>query len=300
MATKKAKKTARKSNSWKDIDQDVRAKSMSSVAFKRMIFGRCRKTFVVIGVIAALWGGAKLFVMTDDFSNALMQAGRALPLKTIETESDVLDRDWILKRLDLNRDGLNLLSLDLGAMKERLEDHPQILSAELARQLPDTLFISIEERDPIAKVLASDLERGRITLLVDAEGVVYEGVGYDRKRVRALPFLDGIRLKRNDGRFEPIVGMDVLEGLLSEARMIAPHLYSSWKVVSMEAWPNIVVKSEFAREVVFEPSPDGYRRQLAELDYIIDHHRSRSINRVARVDLTLKSQVPVTRASYVQ
>jgi len=300
MATKKANKNARKPNSWKDIDQDVRVKSMSSAAFKRMIFGRCRKTLVVIGAIAALWGGAKLFLMTDDFSKALTQAGRALPLKTIETESDVVDRDWILKRLDLNRDGLNLLSFDLGAMKERLEDHPQILRAELARQLPGTLFISIEERDPIAKILASDVERGRITLLVDAEGVVYEGVGYDRKRIRALPSLDGIRLKRNDGRFEPIAGMDVLEGLLSEARTIAPHLYSSWKVVSMEAWPNIVVKSEFAREVVFEPSPDGYRRQLAELDYIIDHHRSRSINRVARVDLTLKSQVPVTRASYVQ
>lgn len=300
MATKKPMKTARRSKSWKDIDQDVRAKSMSSTAFKRMFFARCRKSVITIVAIAAIAVGAKLFLETEDVSSALTQAGRALPLKMVETESDVLDREWILHYLDLNRDGLNLLTLDLGEMKQSLESYSQIRSAELARQLPDTLFVSIQEREPIAKIIASDVDRARITLLVDQEGVVYEGIGYDSKMVRSLPSLDGIRLKRKDGGFEPISGMDVVEVLLTEARTLAPHLYRSWKVVSMEAWPNIVVKSDFAKEAVFEPTPGGYRRQLAELDYIIDYNKSRSVNRVARVDLTLKSQVPVTRASFVQ
>lgn len=300
MATKKATKTARKSKSWKDIDQDVRAKSMSSTAFKRMFFARCRKLVVVIVAIVALGVGAKLFLETEDVSSALTEAGRALPLKMVETESDVLDREWILHRLDLNREGLNLLTLDLGEMKQTLENYPQIRSAELARQLPETLFVSIEEREPIAKIIASDVDRARITLLVDQEGVVYEGIGYDSKLVRSLPSLDGIRLKRKDGGFEPISGMDVLEDLLTEARTLAPHLYRSWKVVSMEAWPNIVVKSDFAKETVFGTTQGGYRRQLAKLDYIIDHNKSRSVYRVARVDLTLESQVPVTRASFVQ
>ena len=100
---------------------------------------------------------------------------------------------------------------------------------------------------------------------------------------------------RGNGSLDPLN-----DDVLSEARTLAPHRYSSWKVVSFEAWPNIVVKSDFAREAVFEPNPNGYRRQLAELDYIIDYNKSRSVNRVARVDLTLKSQVPVTRASFVQ
>ena len=300
MATKKATKTARKSKSWKDIDQDVRAKGMSSTAFKRMIFARCRKSVIVIVAIVVVAGGAKLFLETEDVSNALTKAGRALPLKTVETESDVLSREWILYHLDLNRDGLNLLTLDLGEMKRSLESYTQIRKAELVRQLPDTLFVSIEEREPIAKIIASDVGRGRITLLADDEGVIYEGIGYDPKQVLSLPSLDGIRLKRKDGGFKSIAGMDILEELLSEARTLAPHLYSSWKVVSFEAWPNIVVKSDFAREAVFEPNPNGYRRQLAELDYIIDYNKSRSVNKVVRVDLTLNSQVPVTRASFVQ
>ena len=123
-------KTARRSKSWKDIDQDVRAKSMSSTAFKRMFFARCRKSVITIVAIAAIAVGAKLFLEAEDVSSALTQAGRALPLKMVETESDVLDREWILHYLDLNRDGLNLLTLDLGEMKQSLESYSQIRSAE--------------------------------------------------------------------------------------------------------------------------------------------------------------------------
>lgn len=297
MATKKAAKTARKSKSWKDIDQDVRAKSISSTALKRLMLERCRNAVLVLVAIAAIAGAAKLLMMRGDFTEALTEAGRALPLKAIETTSDALDREWILDYLDLNMEEMNLLSFDLADMKSRLEAYPQIRRAELARQLPDTLYISIEEREPIAKALAADVERGRITLLVDRYGVVWEGLGYDRKRIQSLPFLDGIRLKRVDGQFERIKGMEVVDGLLSEARELAPHLYSSWKVVSLESWPNLIVKSEFAREAVFESNSKGYRRQLAELDYIIDHHRSRSVSQVARVDLTMNAQVPVTQAT---
>ena len=297
MATRKAAKTVRKSKTWKDIDQDVRAKSMSSTAFKRMMLARCRKAILFVAVLAGLAGATKLLLMRADFSEALTEAGRALPVKAIETSSDALDREWILDYLDLNRANMNLLSFDLAEMKARLEAYPQVRSAELARELPDTLHISIEEREPVARALAADVERGRVTLLVDREGVVWEGRGYDRKRIDALPYLDGIRLKRDEGRFQRIKGMEVVDDLLSEAQAIAPHLYSSWKVVSLASWPNLVVKSEFAREAVFGANPKGYRRQLSELDYIIDHHKSRSVTRVARVDLTMNSQVPVTQAT---
>jgi len=273
---------------------------MSSTAFKRMMFARCRKAILAVAIFAGVLAGAKALMMRGDFSEALTEAGRALPVKAIETASDALDREWILDYLDLNRSNLNLLSFDLAEMKTRLEAFPQVRSAELARELPDTLHISIEEREPIAKALAADVARGRITLLVDRDGVVWEGLGYDRKRIDSLPYLDGIRLKRVDGGFERIKGMEVVDGLLNEAQTIAPHLYSSWKVVSLASWPNLVVKSEFAREAVFEANPKGYRRQLAELDYIIDHHKSRSVRSVARVDLTMNSQVPVTQATAIR
>lgn len=300
MATKKAVKNARKSKSWKDIDQDVKAKSMSTTALKRIIFSRCRKAVLYTLLVLVVFGGAKLFLMTEGVSAALTKAGKALPIEHIEIESDALTREWILSYLELDLDNLNLLGIDLGNLKERLERHSQVYSVKIARQLPDTLFISVKEREPIARVLAEDVERGRITLLVDREGVVYEGIGYEAKQVNGLPYLDGIRLKRNGGGFEPLKGMAHVDKLLAETKEIAPHIYRTWKVVSLEDLPKIVVKSSFAKKIVFEPTGADYRRQLSELDYIIDYHKSHSFRSVAKVDLTMKSQVPVTKSTVVR
>ncbi len=298
MAGKKPSKNASKSRSWKDIDQDVKAKSMSSTALKRAIFSRCRKFAFYSILVLVLVGGAKLFLMTEGVSSALTKAGKSLPIKNIDIESDALSRKWVLNYLGLDGDETpNLLSLDLGSLKDRLEFQAQVSSVKIARQLPDTLYIAIQEREPIAKVLAEDVERGRITLLVDRTGVVYEGVGYDSKRISLLPFLDGIRLKRHNGQYEAIKGMEHVDKLLSEAFEIAPHIYRSWKVISLESLPKLIVKSNFAKEIVFELVSTDYRRQLAELDYIIDYHKSHSYKSIAKVDLTMKSQVPVTHVA---
>ncbi len=260
MAGKKPSKNTSKSRSWKDIDQDVKAKSMSSTALKRAIFSRCRKFAFYSILVIVLVGGAKLFLMTEGVSTALTKAGKSLPIKNIEIESDALSREWVLNYLGLDGDEtLNLLGLDLGSLKDKLEFQAQVSFVKIARQLPDTLYIAIEEREPIAKVLAEDVERGRITLLVDRTGVVYEGVGYDSKRISILPFLDGIRLKRNEGQYEAIEGMEHVDKLLSEAFEIAPHIYRSWKVVSLEELPKLIVKSNFAKEIVFEPVATDYR-----------------------------------------
>lgn len=296
MAAKKSARNARKTRSWKDIDQDVKAKSTSSTALKRAIFSRCRKIAFYSIFVLVLAGGAKLFLMTEGVSAALTRAGKSLPIKQIEIESDALSREWVLSFLNLEGESQNLLGIDLGSLKDKLETHAQVYSVKLARQLPDTLFISIQEREPVAKVLAEDVERGRITLLVDRNGVVYEGVGYDSKRISVLPFLDGIRLKRDEGQYEVIEGMELVDKLLAETLEIAPHIYRTWKVVSLEELPKLIVKSNFAKEIVFEPVSTDYRRQLAELDYIIDYHKSLSYTSIAKIDLTMNSQVPVTHA----
>ncbi len=300
MATKKAAKGARRSKSWKDIDQDVKAKSMSSTAFKRRLLARCRRVGYCVAALVAAFFAGKLLLMTEDVSAALTKAGRALPIKVVEVESDALSRDWIMSYLGVDREGLNLLEVNLKALKVQLLELPQVASVDVARRLPDTLFISVVERDPIAKILVEDVERGRVTLLVDREGVVYEGTGYDAKRIKSLPFLDGFSLKRLERGFERVEGMDLVDRLLSEAREIAPHIFQTWKVVSLGELPKLIVKSNFAREIVFEPRAVDYRKQLSELDYIIDYHKSRSYRSIAKVDLTMNSQVPVVPTSLVR
>ncbi len=293
MDRKKESGASRKTNSWKDIDQDVKAKGISKTAFKRILLSRCRAVGAIVGAFLILAAALKLFVMNEDLSVSLSKAGRALPVKAILLESDALPRDWVLEYLDLSDRELDLLGLDIGQLKTKLESHPQALSVEIARQLPDTLFISVNEREPVAKVLAEDARRGRLTLLVDRYGIVYEGIGYGAKQIKSLPYLDGIRLRQAEGGFEPLIGMEPVANLLSQTREVAPHLHQSWKVVSLAEYPRLIVKSGFVREVVFEKDKPDFRRQISRLDYIVDYYKSHGYSKVAKVDLTMNSQVPV-------
>ncbi|HCR29681.1 MAG TPA: hypothetical protein DIV79_06675 [Opitutae bacterium] len=296
MARRKTANASRKSNSWKDIEQDVKAKSISETAFKRILLARCRTVALFAGAFLIAAAGLKLFVMNDDLSVSITKAGRALPVKSIIVESDALPRDWILEYLDLNEGEIDLLGLELDRLKARLEKHPQTFSAQIARQLPDTLFISVKEREPVAKMLAEDARRGRLTLLVDRFGIVYEGIGYGPKQIKSLPNLDGVRLKRNEDGFEPLVGMEPVDDLLSQTRDIAPHLYQSWKIVSLAEFPKLIVKSGFVREIVFEKGETDFRRQISRLDYIVDYYKSHAFSKVEKVDLTMNSQVPVEQS----
>ncbi len=53
--------------------------------------------------------------------------------------------------------GINLLTVDLGAIAERLQRHPWIRSASVYRRFPGSLIIEIEERTPRAILAAEKL-----------------------------------------------------------------------------------------------------------------------------------------------
>ena len=72
----------------------------------------------------------------------------------------------ILAALKAER-GAPLLAIDVAAAKARLERLPWIRSAEVERQLPDTVRVKVEERKPFAL-----WQLGQRLSLIDREGVV--------------------------------------------------------------------------------------------------------------------------------
>ncbi len=83
------------------------------------------------------------------------------------------------------RDDENLFALNLGEIRDRLESVPVIRSAEVVRQLPQTLVIRVDERLALARLGSQD----RLALAVDAEGMVL-GPGSVRPN---LPVIVGLR-----------------------------------------------------------------------------------------------------------
>lgn len=277
---------------WKDIDQGVKPKTMSKASKQRVLMGRVRWFLGVAAIVVVVVVVAKFVLFSPVGPRLLAQAGEALPVARVEVTTDgVLSREFVLNMMELHEGETDLLALDIDVLKDRLIAIPQVRDAEVERHFPDSLAITIEEREPIVRILARRATGETIALLVDGEGYVFEGEDFDTKFLRSLPSLGGVSLKREGRGYARIDGMKDVNDLLMEAKAVAPHIYRSWRVVSLEQSPNIVVRSKFAKEVIFEPG--NYRQDLAQLDYVLDYYRGQVVNTVASIDLTLGNQVPV-------
>lgn len=79
----------------------------------------------------------------------------------------------------------NIFRVDLEALRRDLKDDPWIQSARVRRKLPDTLYVTLHERTPVAVAAAGGLH------LVGADGVLIQP--YDPEAVPGhFPVLDGI------------------------------------------------------------------------------------------------------------
>lgn len=81
--------------------------------------------------------------------------------------------------------GTNLWQLDTGTLAQRLATHPLVAGAQVTRRWPHTLLVRIQERVPVALLVADGS-----FLLVDATGVVMERVS--QAASLNLPLISGL------------------------------------------------------------------------------------------------------------
>ena len=115
------------------------------------------------------------------------------------------------------RRGMPILAFDPQAAKARLESLPWVRAATVERRLPDTIYVRLAEREPLA-LWQKD---GRFAL-IDREGVVItrEGLG----RYRALPLVVGAEAAAHAEsllellRAHPVVNDEVAAAIRVSAR----------------------------------------------------------------------------------
>ena len=156
------------------------------------------------------------------------------------------DRLAILTALGVAR-GTPILGVDLAAAKTRLETLPWIRSAEVERLLPDTLFVRLTERHP----LALWQRQGKLTLVAD-DGAVLTGEKVDA--YGALVVLVG-----DDA---PKLGAGLLAMLASEPALY-PHVAAAVRVGDRR-WD---LKLDNGIDVALpEDEPAAAWHRLAQLD----------------------------------
>jgi cell division protein FtsQ len=283
--------------SWRSIRQVVNPRTMTSQGRRRLGWILARATFslFLLGGLAAL--GVYLYRGFETPARTLAPVVRDEPLEEIVVITDgVLSRTWVADRLSLPA-GIPLMAVDLDRAKLVLEREGQVRVAVITRDFPGTLVVTLEERVPVLRALVP-LEGGRReALFVARDGVVYRGFEYDPKMVAGLPWMDGVRLTRSGSGFAPVVGVDRASELIVAAHAEAPHLAAEFRVISLADLPRIHVRTDAVREIVFDPG--HYRRQLARLDYILEHYRRQGTppGGIERIDLSVSSQVAVRLAA---
>ena len=277
---------------------------MSQGGRKRMFMTVFRVTAAVVAMVVIVGG---ILVFTEFFNEdprKISAVVDTVPIKEIMLRTDgVLDQAWITRTLALPAKA-TLMELDIDALRTTLLADDQVLSATVARKFPSTLEITLAERSPVALVNAQLGGGAPRPLLVARDGVVYDGRGYDRSLMGTLPFLDGIRLAKVGDKLQPIADMSVVADLLATARNEAPHLYQTWKVVSLarlEADRVIEVRASNIERIIFLANNSAdFLRQIAQLDVLIDSVRAQADQPVTEINLAVgrmtdgRIQVPVT------
>lgn len=294
------KDNAASERSWRTIRQDVTPRAMSARGRRRRQIAWLKVVSLVALTGAAGWGIYEMVHTWENDRAAIASAVKSEPVKDIVIVTDgVLGKDWAARLLALPRN-TTLMALDLAALREKLIAVGQVRVAVLTRSFPDTLVINLQERTPVARIQVEDrLEKKQ--LLVAKDGVVYEGVGYDKALLATLPWLADFRLRRTeDGQgYAPIDGMKQVSDLLTTAQLQAPHLYREWLFVSLArlaTHEEIAVKAQDIPEIVFSAKQDFFR-QIAQLDMIVDEtKRTLTDPQIQSVNLALGPQVPVKLA----
>ena len=286
---------------WRDIPQPVtpRIRTLGREGKKRLAMAVGNIVGLVLVLGAAGWGVFEVVTLWETNPARITAPTKGVPLRDYVVRTDgVLDKAWVRRTLDLPKSA-SLMEVDLVDLKRRLEESGQVSKAVIERRFPDVLVVTLQERTPVARVMARIGDATPVSFTVSRDGMVYSGFGYNPEMVGALPFIDGVKLVREGSGFERIEGMDTVADLLGTAQVSAPALYHTFKIVSLARFGldrTLAVKSSEVEQITFGSSQDGFYRQLARLDYILEETRRQNApGQLKSVNLAIgDKQVPVS------
>ena len=120
--------------------------------------------------------------------------------------------------------GVNILSLDLDGVRDRVTKHPWIAATEISREIPDRIRIEITERKPLALI------KGQRFYLLDRQGVCFTSAAPGEHG--GLPIITGFDPETlGPGHILPREFILLIEDLYRESQLGLP-----WRLISEIRW----------------------------------------------------------------
>jgi len=183
--------------------------------------------------------------------------------------------------------GDNILALDLAEISRRVTGHPWVAAAVIMREIPDSIRIDIEERQPFAVV------RGREFYLVDPQGRAF--VQAYPGEYPEIPIISGMDpASVGPGRDLPQEAMALLSALYRDSKDYLP-----WRLISEIQWtPNSGLRLYTLRDgIAINLGTRDYGARMARLGRVLRHLEERGLHHQLRgVDLAYRDRVFVRGA----
>jgi cell division protein FtsQ len=239
------------------------------------------------GLLAVAWFGVTLFI------EQFFTKNKNYDVRVVEVNTDgVMTREEVLSKTGI-REGLNIFSLNLEAAQKALALIPEVKSASVQRNLPNTVTISIEARRPVAWVAPGDTGADPSTMetscLVDEDGVMIKPQGFEASHTR-LPVVYGVPTEQ--WRIGDKIEMPELESALDlfglaaersnpQVDLRAADITKGWCIV---AWNDPQTRLTFGLK--------DLPAQLDRLQVILSHVEQTS-RRIATANLIPERNTPV-------
>jgi cell division septal protein FtsQ len=151
------------------LDVKVRSRSATQQRNRRVLV-LVSKFVLALALVFGIYVGGREGARRFFFENPDYQ------LSTIEVQTDgTLQREQILKVADLH-EGENIFKVNLGRVRDRLQELPQVDEVQVVRKLPGEIDVQVIERKPIAWITGekqiTDPFASEGAFLVDARGVL--------------------------------------------------------------------------------------------------------------------------------
>ena len=147
-----------------------------AATFKQSVRILFKSTFLALGIV----GMSLVFIFIHD----VLTQCNYFKTETIAIAGEQrLTSDQILKTADIEK-GVNLVSLNLKTIREKLLAHPWIAEADIRRTFPKTIDIRIREQEPMAVI-----DFGK-QFLVNRSGLIFKEA--EASEATGLPVLTGI------------------------------------------------------------------------------------------------------------
>src|SRR4051794_20522116 len=169
------------------LDVNVRARRATRYR-NRQILVLLSKIALAVAICGGLYYGVRTGLSRFFFDNPEYR------LATIDIQTDgTLQRDQVLKMAGL-REGVNIFSVNLAQVHDRLQRLPQVDEVQVERNMPNEIDIRVTERKPIAWITSEKVVinpfASDAAFLIDARGILMK----EKKLLTeylALPMITG-------------------------------------------------------------------------------------------------------------